>query len=325
MRSKSNIKLCFIPLVVFMYFACSFYNHSAISDTFDTYQNSEGHFSFKLPSGWEIIPTKKIRELVQLFKRETGAVINIPDNAVMFQRSTSSLFEYPYFSVIVVKQQMNDESIQKDILKVQEECKQIVQNANLNNIMKDISFNNLSYDKKRKLLIYTQDSLIDIRGVKQEVSQFAARYYYKDGIVLFNYTNSKSDINKDASIVMGIIQSFAFDTGYELEEVNHMETILLSLVFALPMSLLCYGITYFVMKFTYKNKIRGKSIAISFLSSWVIIAIPVMLFGEGVYTENIGTGFELVFLCCISGLAIYIVDKLLNKNHISAPSISNMQ
>ncbi len=99
-----------------------------------------------------------------------------------------------------------------------------------------------------------------------------------------------------------------------------METIFLSLIFALPLSLLCYVITYFVMKFMYKNKIMGKSIAISFLSSWVVIAIPVMLFGEDVYSKKIGTGLELVFLCTISGIAIFIVDRLRNKKDISASS-----
>ena len=177
-------------------------------------QYPEAHFSFDLPAEWEKIPDEIVRDYHNKMLKKTGATARVPDMA--FQRkSVKSPFDLPYFLVNLFEQDV-DESIIKEYLS---SIKNLPRGemGDAGRSARGPIITGPSFDGKKKRIKLSIDSIIKDGGREIEISGYFAIFFFKDGVVAFNFYARRDQLSEYIPVFDGIIDSAAFDKGYEYE------------------------------------------------------------------------------------------------------------
>ncbi len=202
MGSRSLHSVIIVVLLVFI-------SH-AYSDS--RFQYPEAHFSFDLPAEWEKIPDEIVRDYHNKMLKKTGATARVPDLA--FQRkSVKSPFDLPYFLVNLFEQDV-DESIIKEYLS---SIKNLPRGemGDAGRSARGPIITGPSFDGKKKRIKLSIDSIVKDGGKEIEISGYFAIFFFKDGVVAFNFYVGRDQLSEYVPVFDRIIDSATFDKGYE--------------------------------------------------------------------------------------------------------------
>ena len=187
------------------------------------FQYSDGHFSFNLPTEWERIPDDVVRQYHDEMLKKTGATARVPD-LVFKKRVAKSPFELPYFLVNVLEQDVDDSMIKRYISSIQKSPQGEVSEPG--HVARVPSITEPVYDKKKKLIIISIDSRVGHGEQETEIRGHFAVFFFKQGIVTYNFYARKDDISEYRPAFKGIIDSVIFDKGYEYKSGLFKDTLI---------------------------------------------------------------------------------------------------
>ncbi len=176
------------------------------------FQYSDGHFSFDLPAGWEGISNDVVREYHDEMLKKTDATARVPDLAFK-KRTAKSPFDLPYFLVNVFEQDVDDSMIKGYISSIQKSPQGEVSEPG--HASRVPSITEPVYDEKRKLITFSIDSRVGHGEQETDITGHFAVFFFKEGIVTYNFYARKEDISEYMPAFKGIIDSVTFDKGYE--------------------------------------------------------------------------------------------------------------
>jgi hypothetical protein len=201
--------LSFLSGAILLLFGFTSFVHSQTR-----FHYSEGHFSFDPSVEWERIPADIVREHHDEILKKTGATARIPDLAFK-KRLAKSPFNLPYFLVNVVEQDVDDSMIKGYLSSIkkspQEEVSEPGHAAKLPSITDPV------YDEKRKLITFSINSRVGHGEQETDITAHFAVFFFKEGIVTYNFYAGKDDFSEAMPFFKGIIDSVTFDKGYEYE------------------------------------------------------------------------------------------------------------
>src|SRR4030043_1052924 len=178
----------------------------------DRFHYPDGHFSFDLPARWERIPDDVVRQYHDEMLRKTNATAKVPDLAFK-KRGAKSPFDLPYFLVNVFEQDVDDSMIKGYISAMQKTPEGKVSEpghaASVPPITEPV------YEEKRKLITFSINSRVGQGEQETDITGHFAVFFFKEGIVTYNFYARKDDISEYMLPFKGIIDSVAFDKGYE--------------------------------------------------------------------------------------------------------------
>jgi hypothetical protein len=176
------------------------------------FQYPEAHFSFDLPADWEMIPNEIVQEYHNEMLKKTGATARVPDLA--FKKTAArSPFELPYFLINLFEQDVDD-SIIKEYLSSTQNLPRGGPGEPGRTPRGPLT-NGPVFDEKRKLIKLSIDSSVGHGGQEIEITGHFAIFFFKEGVVTFNFYASKDTVSEYVSAFKGIIDSVIFDKGYE--------------------------------------------------------------------------------------------------------------
>ena len=161
-------------------------------------QYPEAHFSFDLPAEWEKIPDEIVRDYHNKMLKKTGATARVPDMA--FQRkSVKSPFDLPYFLVNLFEQDV-DESIIKEYLS---SIKNLPRGemGDAGRSARGPIITGPSFDGKKKRIKLSIDSIIKDGGREIEISGYFAIFFFKDGVVAFNFYARRDQLSEHIPVL----------------------------------------------------------------------------------------------------------------------------
>ncbi len=176
------------------------------------FQYSDGHFSFNLPQEWERISNDVVREYHDEMLKKTNATARIPDLAFK-KRGAKSPFDLPYFLVNVFEQDVDDSMIKGYISSIQKSPQGEVSEPG--HAVRVPSITEPVYDEKRKLITFSIDSRVGHGEQETDITGHFAVFFFKEGIVTYNFYAGKEDISEYRPAFAGIIDSVTLDKGYE--------------------------------------------------------------------------------------------------------------
>jgi hypothetical protein len=176
------------------------------------FQYSDGHFSFDLPAEWERISSDVVREYHDEMLKKTDTTARVPDLAFK-KRVAKSPFDLPYFLVNVFEQDVDDSMIKRYISSIpqppQGEVSEPGHAARVPSITEPV------YDEKRKLITFSINSRVGHGEEETDITGHFAVFFFKEGIVTYNFYARKDDISEYMAAFKRIIDSVIFDKGYE--------------------------------------------------------------------------------------------------------------
>jgi hypothetical protein len=197
----------FLSASILLLFACTSPVYSQ-----NRFQYPEAHFSFDLPADWEMIPNEIVREYHNEMLKKTGATARVPD--VAFKRkSARSPFDLPYFLVNLFEQDVDDSIIKEYLSSIPKSPRG--EPGEPGQAAKGSSITAPVFDEKRRLITFSIDTSIGNEKQEIEITGHFAIFFFKEGVVTFNFYASKDTVSEYVSAFKGIIDSVIFDKGYE--------------------------------------------------------------------------------------------------------------
>jgi len=202
---------------------------------------SDAHLSFNIPIGWGKLPNNIVDEYYKELEKEIQTTAKRP--ALAFNRTkATSPFEYPYFLIHIYKQNINDSIIEEYISSTQKATEKMIKKFQDKIYINDALIKKPLYDQKRKVLIYSIDSTHTIEGKEISINSIIAFFFYKNGIVAFNFYSTKESIDEYISDFEEVINSVVFDNGYEYSSTlfgdNLLKNVAKGIVMAIILALL---------------------------------------------------------------------------------------
>jgi hypothetical protein len=180
----------------------------------NSFHYAGGHFSFNLPSGWERLPNYVLDEYAEKVMKEFGVKLK---HDLAFNRTTATWpFEYPYFTITVHGQKMNDSTIQKYISSIEAETQQTFRKQELKNVYFDALTASPIYDESKRIITYFSSSkIIYDSGKETYLITFVALFFFKEGVVSFEFYCPRTTFAYHLPTIRGIINSFTFGEAFE--------------------------------------------------------------------------------------------------------------
>lgn len=236
-RGNSMIKK-FLGVIVFISFALCF-----ISDCLaekQSYRNTEGHFSFVIPEGWQEIPKESIGEYYKNIKLPRGIpASNVPVPDAWFQKKTEGPFEpeSSHLSIMVdaggvlsligvrdISQYQKAQQIElkfyfksKEYRSLKKKLKNIP-NPTFADFVRLGEFKNTGdgigmYDAARNMFINTASSLHHFQD-KGRIFLINVRAFYKGGTVHLSFQTPEKDLQNDLPYFEEIMSSLNFEEEF---------------------------------------------------------------------------------------------------------------
>jgi len=176
------------------------------------FQYPEAHFSFDLPAEWERIPDEIVRDYHNRMLEKTGATARVPDLA-FHRKSVKSPFDLPYFLVNLFEQDVDESIIQEYLSSINNLPRGEMGDAGRSTRGPIVT--GPSFDGKKKRIKLSIDSIVKDGGKEIEISGYFAIFFFKDGVVAFNFYAGRNQLSEYVPVFDRIIDSAAFDKGYE--------------------------------------------------------------------------------------------------------------
>ena len=176
------------------------------------FQYPEAHFSFDLPAEWERIPDEIVRDYHNRMLEKTGATARVPDLA-FHRKSAKSPFDLPYFLVNLFEQDVDESIIQEYLSSINNLPRGEMGDAGRSTRGPIVT--GPSFDGKKKRIKLSIDSIVKDGGKEIEISGYFAIFFFKDGVVAFNFYAGRNQLSEYVPVFDRIIDSAAFDKGYE--------------------------------------------------------------------------------------------------------------
>lgn len=182
------------------------------------------HFTFTLPTGWEMIPYETVKEHEQQIKADIGA-----DNAkfsydgALDLQSSEFYFEYPH--VIYEYVQMPDLLKKYSFSQVTEvmiesinpnAIRKYIDTYKMNDLIADYDLSTVIVDDKNYSLFYSM--IMEIANVGN-IKGIVGMYFGKEGLIKFYCYSTEKDFDKYLPSFKILFNTFKFQKGYEFADV----------------------------------------------------------------------------------------------------------
>jgi hypothetical protein len=176
------------------------------------FQYPEAHFSFDLPAEWERIPDEVVRDYHNRMLKKTGAAARVPDLA-FHRKSVTSPFDLPYFLVNLFEQDVDESIIREYLSSIKNLPRGEMGDAGRS--ARGPIITGPSFDGKKKRIKLSIDSVIKDGSKEIEISGYFAIFFFKDGVVAFNFYAGREQLSEYVPVFDRIIDSAVFEKGYE--------------------------------------------------------------------------------------------------------------
>ena len=181
------------------------------------YRNSEDHFSFNIPRGWEEVSRDVLEEYCKQIVTYTGFPADPETYGILFHKRGTAVFAWPYVCVKIsdsgrlperkIKQYADSSRIRQDIP------------ANMEPFITEAEIGTTrSYDQERHLLRIT-GAFKGIDGTSGKV--VSAIFFGCKGDVSLVLSTTADRFHRDLPFFNEVIDSFRFDPGYEYDAAPH--------------------------------------------------------------------------------------------------------
>ncbi len=174
------------------------------------------HYHFEVPEGWIEIPREVLDSTFEKFANQAG--IAVPDYEAGYQVNAENYFTYPY---LLVQHRPVDSATIRQIASALETAEDApgIQKLGSSGLMGNISIGTPVVDEAKKLVVLKMDSEVQGVGAIKILSISAPG---RNGMVNLHLYARASDYEEHLESFQGVVESFAFNEGYEYNWVTAM-------------------------------------------------------------------------------------------------------